>query len=74
MLKALMLIDCDACSQQFAYARSTACNPDAWRINTKALMAMLQEYRWKVDERKQEHYCLDCWGEIASLQPDLTSG
>jgi hypothetical protein len=69
-----MLINCDACNQQFAFARSTACNPDAWRINAKALMALLTEYRWEVDGRNQEHYCLECWGEIASLQPEFTSG
>lgn len=64
MLKVMIMVNCDSCSQQFLFARTSLCDPNAWRFNTNVLMAMLQDYQWKVEDGGLEHYCLECWGEI----------
>jgi hypothetical protein len=68
MLKALIQVQCDSCNQLFLFARTTACEPNALRFNTNVLMAMLREYQWTVENK--EHYCLECWGEIAAPMPE----
>jgi hypothetical protein len=64
MLKAMIMAFCDSCQQQFLFARTSRCELDAWRFNTKVLTVMLQEYDWKVEG--SDHYCLECWGELAA--------
>jgi len=62
MLKAMIMVLCDACGQQFLFGRTTACEPNAFRFNTNVLSAMLRDYDWRVEGK--EHFCLECWGEI----------
>jgi hypothetical protein len=66
MLKALIQVVCDSCSQQFFFTRASTCEPNAWRFNTTVLTAMLQQYQWRVEGK--EHYCLECWGEMGHLE------
>lgn len=60
MLKMLILISCDACGQQFLYARTSSCNQYAWYTDSSALTAMACEYHWTIAERGKYHYCPDC--------------
>ena len=68
MLKALIQVECDACNKQFFFARSSACEPNAWNSNITALTAMLEQYHWASPGDKV-HFCLECWGEIAAPLP-----
>lgn len=64
MLKTLLLIICDDCSEQFLYARLSPANSGPSSLDVNALTAFARDkaYRWTVaqDKKRWYHYCPEC--------------
>lgn len=69
MLKLVIFIQCDECSQPFQLSRVSDCTSDALNFNAHVLTTSLDDdLFWTTDSERKYHYCQWCSNLLNDMQ------
>jgi len=69
MLKLVVFIQCDECSQNFQLSRVSDCTSDALNFNAHVLTASVDDdLFWTTDSERKHHYCQWCSNLLNEMQ------
>ena len=75
MLRLLIRVSCDDCTEHFPLARDSAYTVEALSFNMTVMDDMLRQYDWDVSttEKRAYHYCRQCANDFMGLEQEPTA-